>query len=279
MEHDRYANSLVIGEVHTRSSAAGLRALQHRGHRHENSPGIIRAANGGSILLDEIGELDLTVQPKLLRFLECGEIQPIGESRPVKVDVRVIGATNVDIDQLVSEGRFREDLYYRLNVIHLTVPPLRERREEIAPLVHYFLRKYCHEFQRPRLRLTDSALRCMLQFEWPGNVRQLSNEIRRIVALSDPGGIVTPDKLDPAISAADHIAAPENKPRVREDPYMTVVADQPLASAIRELERTMIVRALKAADGRMTAAARLLGVSRKGLFLKRRRLHIDEPAN
>ena len=149
----------------------------------DDALGVIRAATGGTLLLDEIGELELSVQPKLLRFLDRKEVHPLGEPKPVNVDVRVIAATNADIDQFVRDGRFREDLFYRLNVIRLHVPPLRERREEIPPLIHHFLRQFGTEVGRPHLKMTDSALKCLLLYEWPGNVRRLANEVRRAVAL------------------------------------------------------------------------------------------------
>ena len=199
----------------------------------EDAPGIIRSAAGGTLMLDEIGELDRGIQPKLLRFLDSGEVQPIGEPRAMPADVRVIAATNVDIDTLVREGRFREDLFYRLNVVRLRIPPLRERREEIPPLVRHFLRRYGREMNRGRLEVSPDALTCLLLYDWPGNVRQLANEIRRIVAMAEPDESITPHQLSPEIRVAADTA------RSSQD-----------------------------------AAAKLLGLSRKGLFLKRRRLGI-----
>ena len=126
------------------------------------------------------------MQPKLLRFLETHEIHPLGEPQPVNVDVRVIAATNANLEQLVAEGRFREDLFYRLNVVRLKLPPLRERRDEIPPLVDHYLRKYGDEQKKGRLTLSDETLEYLLLYSWPGNVRQLANEVRRMVALAEP---------------------------------------------------------------------------------------------
>ena len=242
----------------------------------EHAPGVIRAADGGSLLLDEIGELDLAVQPKLLRFLESGEVHPLGEARPVKVNVRVIAATNADLEQLVRAGRFREDLFYRLNIVRLRIPALRERREEIPPLVHHFLQRYGKEYERPRLRITDGALKCLLLYEWPGNVRQLANEVRRIVALADDDAVIGPEYLSQQVLAAGlSLAQSVATTADTEEPECRVRIDQPLSGAIEQLERVMIHQALEASEGKMNTAARLLGVSRKGLFLKRRRLGID----
>jgi transcriptional regulator with PAS, ATPase and Fis domain len=133
-----------------------------------DAPGMIRSANGGTLFLDEIGEMAIETQPKLLRFLESGEILPLGESKPILVDVRVVAATNANLDQLLSDGRFREDLYYRLNVIRIDIPPLRERREEIPALVDHFLEKFGRELQKPMLRIADETLEYLVLYRWPG---------------------------------------------------------------------------------------------------------------
>ena len=245
---------------------------------HENVPGLVRAADGGTLLLDEVGELDLQTQPKLLRLLENNEVQPLGASRPVTVDVRVIAATNADLAGLVQGGRFRQDLFFRLSAARLTIPPLRERRDDIPPLVHYFLRRHGAEHGRPHLRLADRTLKCLLRYEWPGNVRQLSNEIRRVAALADDGATIAPEHL----SAEVHQAAPSEpagSPAPTDAPPRQVTLDpgQTLAAATAAVERALIRRALEVTGGRVADAARLLGLSRKGLFLKRRRLGTDLP--
>ncbi len=164
-----------------------------------DQPGLVRSAAGGTLFLDEIGDLPLDVQPKLLRFLEQQEIMPVGETKPQKVDVRVLAATNADLEQRVAEGKFREDLYYRLSVIRIHVPPLRDRREEIPHLSTFFLREASERLGKPDIQLSSSTLDVFSQYWWPGNVRQLKNEIQRAVALSAPGGTVEPSHLSPEI--------------------------------------------------------------------------------
>src|SRR6185436_16797891 len=135
--------------------------------------GVIRSAAGGTLFLDEIAEVPLEMQPKLLRFLETHEIHPLGEPQPIKVDVRVIAATNASVERLLADGRFRDDLFYRLNVMRLSLPALRERREEIPPLVQHYVHKWADEQRKGRLTVSDETLEYLLLFSWPGNVRQL----------------------------------------------------------------------------------------------------------
>lgn len=132
-----------------------------------DSAGVIRAAEGGTLFLDEIGDLPLDLQPKLLRFLQEGEIQPLGEQRPMKVDVRIIAATNSELEKMVGQGRFREDLYYRLNVIRLHVPPLRERRSEIPNMVNYYMDHYAEKFGRRDIKITPQATDLLMVYDWP----------------------------------------------------------------------------------------------------------------
>ena len=166
-----------------------------------DQPGLIRTAAGGTLFLDEIGDLPLDIQPKLLRFLEQGEVMPVGETRPQGVDVRVLAATNADLEQRVVEGKFREDLYYRLSVIRIHVPPLRERREEVPHLSTFFLREACDQLSKPDVQLAPATLDLFARYWWPGNVRQLRNEIQRGVAMSAPGGAVEPDHLSADLTA------------------------------------------------------------------------------
>jgi transcriptional regulator with GAF, ATPase, and Fis domain len=144
-----------------------------------DQPGLIRSAVGGTLFLDEIGDIPSDVQPKLLRFLEQGEIMPVGDARPQRVDVRVLAATNADLEQRVAEGKFREDLYYRLSVIRIHVPPLRDRREEIPHLSTFFLRQASDRLGKPDIHLSSATLDVFSEYWWPGNVRQLKNEIQR----------------------------------------------------------------------------------------------------
>ena len=229
--------------------------------------GIIRAAAGGTLFLDEIAEIGPELQPKLLRFLETHEVHGLGEAQPVKVDVRVIAATNGDLETLVADGRFREDLFYRLNVVRLRLPPLRERREEIPPLIDHYLRRFADEQKKGRIALDDETIEFLVLYAWPGNVRQLVNEISRIVAFAEPDSTVTPALLSPEIQASRRTVRvlPGDEPEIR------VRLDQPLNDAVEAIERVMVLRALDRARGNYENAARLLGISRKGLFLKRRR--------
>jgi DNA-binding NtrC family response regulator len=230
--------------------------------------GVIRAAAGGTLFLDEIADVSLDVQPKLLRFLETREIHPLGEPHPIQVDVRIVAATNGTLEKLVADGRFREDLFYRLNAVHLRLPPLRERREEIPPLVHHYLRRHGDEQRKGRLTLSDDTLEYLLLFSWPGNVRQLANEVRRIVAMIEPDSTITPAMLSAEIQASRRtIPAPAT---AQEE--LRLPLDQPLPAAVQLLEQVMVRRALDRSHGRVEEASRILGISRKGLFLKRRRL-------
>lgn len=237
-----------------------------------DSSGVIRAAAGGTLFLDEIGEMSLESQPKLLRFLESGEILPLGETRPQHVDVRVVAATNANLDELVADGRFREDLYYRLNVIRLNIPPLRERREEIPALVEHFLERFGRELQKPLLRMADETLEYLVLYRWPGNVRQLGNEIRRLVAMAEPGAVIMPAHLSSDIAESRRTIPTHRSPRLFDEVVTRI--DQPLSAAVEHIERAAIQRALAMTDGHLDEAARILGLSRKGLYLKRQRLNL-----
>jgi len=228
-------------------------------------PGLIRAAKDGTLFLDEVGELGLDLQPKLLRFLESGEISPLGESGPLHIDVRIVAATNRNLEDLVQEGRFREDLYYRLNVVRLTIPPLRERRDEIPALVNHFVLRAAAEFKKGRIRVAEETMEYLLLHHWPGNVRELNNEIRRMVALADPDAVLEPAALSAAVRKAAKAAKSTNGD-------LSISLQDKLAPTIARIEREMIERALRTHHGRVEAAARALGISRKGLYLKRQRL-------
>ncbi|MDQ3743115.1 MAG: sigma 54-interacting transcriptional regulator, partial [Acidobacteriota bacterium] len=212
------------------------------------------------------------VQPKLLRFLQEGEIQPLGEQRPQKVDVRIIAATNTDLEGMVADGRFREDLYYRLNVIRLCVPPLRERRSEIPTIVNYYINHYSAKFGRRDIQITPQAVDLLMVFDWPGNVRQLTNEIQRIVARAEDGTLITPDHLSPELK---RISAPISLPAsvtpfggANTNTITLSGQHSTLADAMAELERRMIAEALRKHNGNISRAARELGLTRRGLYLK-----------
>ena len=250
------ADSQLFG--HKRGSFTGALADQ---------PGVLRTAVGGTLFLDEVGDLPIDVQPKLLRFLEQGEVLPVGETRPQRVDVRVVAATNADLEQRVADGKFREDLFYRLSVIRIHVPPLRERREEIPHLSTFFLREACERLGKAGVRLSAETLDIFDAFPWPGNVRQLRNEVQRAVALTSPNGIITPEVLSPALASPAAAHADPVAPRVR-------AARTTLAAAVSKLEREMIEHALQRCRGNVSQTARALGLTRRGLYLKMERLDI-----
>jgi hydrogenase-4 transcriptional activator len=231
-----------------------------------DNPGVIRAARNGTLFLDEIGELGFELQPKLLRFLESGEICPLGEATPFTVNVRIVAATNSNLEHSVKNGRFREDLFYRLNVVRLQIPPLRDRRDEVPALAHHFVAQAAAEYRKGHVRLAENTMEQLLVYPWPGNIRQLHNELRRMVALADIDDVLTPDALSSDVAGA---RPPHAEPR---DAELVVPRGATLPSTIARIEREMIRAALREHHGNMDASAKALGVSRKGLYLKRHRL-------
>jgi DNA-binding NtrC family response regulator len=214
--------------------------------------GVLEAANRGTVFLDEIGEIDSSFQVKLLRFLQEREVRPVGSARAKTVDVRVIVATNRDLQKLVEEGKFREDLWHRLNVVRLTIPPLRERRVDIPLLAHYFLNKYNARYSR-NVKMTESGLRELNNFTWPGNVRQLQHLIERLTILAPN------DRID-AESVQDAIAAMDPKEGGGE--------------TLAETEADQIRRVLAATGGNKSRAAQVLGIERKTLYRKLERIKL-----
>jgi len=249
------------------SQLFGYRRGAFTGAERDN-PGLIRSAKDGTLFLDEIGELGLDLQPKLLRFLESGEICPLGESTPITVKVRTIAATNSNLEQLVREGRFREDLFYRLNVIRLEIPPLRERRDEIPALVNHFVSQAAAEFEKGQVRIAGDAMEQLLLFDWPGNIRQLHNEVRRMMALAEPDAVLSLDELSGDIAAA---SPPGRRPESAGQEIAVGLRER-LMPALAKVEFAMIKAALRDHRGKVDAAAKALGISRKGLYLKRQRL-------
>jgi hydrogenase-4 transcriptional activator len=247
-----------------------------------DAPGVIRTAEGGTLFIDEVGDLPLDAQPKLLRFLQEGEIQPLGERQPIQVDVRIIAATNTDLEELVAQGRFREDLYYRLNVIRLRVPPLRERRSEIPTIVNYYVNHYSAKFGRHDIQITPQTVDLLMVADWPGNVRQLCNEIQRIVARAENSAVITPEHLSPEISRVSLPAIPVPTRTALGDtigPSVTVpLQNVTLAEALSEVESRMISEAVRKHNGNISRAARELGLTRRGLYLKLDRYKINASA-
>ncbi len=246
---------------------------------------MIRAADGGTLFLDEVGDLPLDVQPKLLRFLQEGEVQPIGERKPINVDVRVIAATNMPLEEKVADGSFREDLYYRLNVIRLRVPPLRERRSEIPPMVNYYLNHYSARFKKRDLTITPQTIDLLMVGSWEGNVRQLCNEVQRIVARAEDGEKITPDHLSPEIIRNAKAVGPQDiggnvKPITSYNiaTFNTGSHIGTLEDAVTELETQLIQEALKRHEWNISRAASELGVTQRGLYMKLARYCIERVA-
>ena len=251
-----------------------------------DSPGMIRSADGGTLFLDEIGDLPLDVQPKLLRFLQEGEIQPIGEKRPLKVDVRVIAATNMPLEDKVADGTFREDLFYRLNVIRLRVPPLRERRSEIPPIVNYYVNHYSARFGKHDITFTPQTVDLLMVCEWEGNVRQLCNEVQRIIARAVDNEVVTPDHLSPELKRSARPLTsfgegPSIRPIASYDSFFSAGqgdAGSTLEAAVGELETRMIKSSLARHNWNISRVAQELGLTRRGLYLKLTRYGIEKAA-
>ena len=240
-----------------------------------DSPGVIRSAAGGTLFLDEIGDLPLDLQPKMLRFLQEGEIQPLGEQRPIKVDVRIIAATNTDLERMVAEGRFREDLYYRLNVIRLQVPPLRDRRSEIPTIVNHYIDHYSEKFGRRDITITGQAMDLLMVCDWPGNVRQVCNEVQRIIARAEDGAVITPDHLSPELRHMSEHMFTSAGSVAHGSASTDTGAPVFMSDAVEALERKMIVETLRLHGGNVSRTARDLGITRRGLQLKLNRYRIS----
>jgi two-component system, NtrC family, response regulator AtoC len=238
---------------------------------NRSKEGLFQSANGGTILLDEIGELSMEMQAKLLRVLQEKEVRPVGSNQKVKVDVRVIAATNRDLEAAYKEGKFRKDLYFRLNVVTLHLPALRERKSDIAALVHYFLDKFA---PGRNITVSSAAMKAMLQYDWPGNIRELENCIERAMALGTHDSIELQD-LPPALRA-DQPLEPELQPST--DEALLTFAGKPPASAtdLEELERATIERVFEQVQGDKSRARKMLGISRATLYRKLKRYNIGQ---
>ena len=236
-----------------------------------NRQGRLEQAHKGTFFLDEVGTMSAGLQAKLLRVLQEREFERVGDGRPVRVDVRVIAATNSDLTGMVRDGAFREDLYYRLNVLPIHLPPLRERREDIPLLVHAFLQKLGRDLEPPRpdAAFSQEALRRMMAFDWPGNIRQLENVVERTLALTPGRTQLDVADLPPEVvgGAHRHLAA-------------AVLPDGglDLQRRLQEVERAIIRQALEQSGGNKHQAARMLNVKRTTLVEKVKRLRLDAPA-
>jgi Nif-specific regulatory protein len=224
--------------------------------------GQFQKADGGTLFLDEIGDLSLTAQAKILRVLQERVVERVGGRAPIPVDVRLLAATNKDLESEIKKGSFREDLYYRINVVHVHMPPLREIREEIPLLANHFLKEYCRETGRSAMEFAPDVLRRLIASPWPGNVRQLRNEVMRLAACARQTRIEDDDLLQDL---------PMARPQATEAPAAKLPS---LKKAVAELERQMIERALQETRENQQQAAKLLGLSRQGLINKMKRYAI-----
>ena len=217
--------------------------------------GRFELADNGTIFLDEIGDTPLSLQVKLLRVLQEQQIERVGSSESIKIDVRIIAATNQNLEKKIKEGTFREDLYYRLNIVSIKIPPLRERKEDILPMVEFFIKKYSEENKKPKLEISKEAVDQLFKYNFPGNVRELENIIERAVVLSR-ANIVTLNDL------------PMNIKGFVNEEKLGKQNLQNLPEQIEELEKRMIYDALKKSDGNQTKAGKLLGITERNLRYK-----------
>jgi DNA-binding NtrC family response regulator len=237
--------SLIESELFGHTKGAFTGASQAR-------QGFFRAADGGTLFLDEIGELPLHLQPKLLRAIESGQITPVGGDLPIQIDTRLVAATNRNLNQEVVDGRFREDLYYRINVVELMTPPLTDRRDDILPLARHF----ATEFAGGPVRLSPQAVQCLLAYGWPGNVRELRNAIQRSCLLCR-GDVILPEHLPPKVSALSSNDSATS------------------AGRLSQVERAAILATLEECRGNRTRAAIQLGISRRALIYKLRAIEAE----
>jgi len=240
--------------------------------------GKLEVAHGGTVFLDEIGDISMELQTKLLRFLQEREFDRVGGTKPISVDVRIIAATNRDLDSAVKNGGFREDLFYRLNVIRLVLPPLRQRRDDIPELAYYFLRKFSVDTKKSFSAIGNETMERLVAYAWPGNVRELANVIESAVVLGQ-GPELTMQDLPPKIVSAKGAATVEAQPSFQQAPAEAKVADpnvtaRSLPAAIERFERQLIEQALRDCGGTKQRAAQQLGLSRQGLIKKLKRYGI-----
>jgi DNA-binding NtrC family response regulator len=221
--------------------------------------GLIELANEGTLFLDEIGDMPLNLQAKILKFLEFGEFIPLGDTVKKQVDVRVIAATNKDLEALIKEGKFREDLYYRLNVIEIKIPPLRERKEDIPALTYFFIDKLSKEHGKKIKGITSEALTCLMQYNWPGNVRELKNVIERAIILA----------------TEEYITLNELPERIKGEKNLSQ-SFKPLKEALEEFEKNIILKTLKQCAYNKEKAAQLLGIDLATLYRKLKKYQLTE---
>ena len=254
-------NCAAIPETLIESTFFGHRKGSFTG-AYRDQTGKFEEANGGTLFLDEIGELPLTAQAKLLNVLQEGEIEKIGFQRPQKVDVRVIAATNKDLQQMIREGKFREDLFHRLNIIHIHLPPLRERKEDIPLLTDFFLKQLSETYNKAIQGIAPAALQLMMQHDWPGNIRMLRHVLEKAVIFSN----------SPTISAEEIALALE----ISSDAEKPTPLNTNLATYLENMERQFIYYTMIITGGNKARAAKLLGIDRATLWRKLKRFGLAE---
>jgi Nif-specific regulatory protein len=226
--------------------------------------GLFEMADGGTVLLDEIGEMPPSMQVKFLRVLQEGQFRPVGASYYIKVNVRIIACTNRDLEEEMAKGNFREDLFYRVNVFPITIPPLRERREDIPLLAVHFLKEFAKKFKRPVPRLTSTILELLSHYNWPGNVRELQNEMERALTLASGKKEISEEYLSSKIfDSRDNTATVINK-------------NGTLQEVTERIEKQMVLEALEKTAGNRSRASILLGITRQGLLNKIKRYNIEK---
>ncbi|MCE4562941.1 sigma-54-dependent Fis family transcriptional regulator [Maribellus sp. CM-23] len=257
--HSKRAGEIMV-DVDMGAIAETLFESELFGHKkgaftdaREDRTGKIENASGGTLFLDEIGNLPVHLQPKLLAALQNREVTPIGSNKTVPVDIRLICATNRNLDEMVADGAFREDLLYRINTIHIEIPPLRERREDIVAIAAYFLKIYCNKYRKPEMHISEAGLQKLANYQWPGNVRELQHTIEKTVILSDKKEL-TPD---------DFFFKPVM-------PGMGDIFD----GTIEEMEQKMIVKMLQKTGSNLSAAAEQLGITRQTLYNKMKKYNL-----
>ena len=228
----------------------------------DEKKGLFEIADGGTLFLDELGELPLTLQAKLLRALQEGEIRPVGATQSKQVNVRIVAATNKNLEAEVKAGRFREDLYYRLKVFPIRVPPLRERKSDIAPLAVFFLDRYTREMGKSVPGFAQETLEILSAYEFPGNVRELENEVQRLVIQADEGAFLTPELLSPRVRQIETVLLSAG------------AAKGSLKEMVDQVERHILIEALREHGNNKTAAAKTLGITREGLHKKLKQLGV-----
>ncbi|KIZ40222.1 Fis family transcriptional regulator [Rhodopseudomonas palustris] len=254
-------NVAAIPENLLEAECFGVAPGAYTGASQHPRPGKFQLANGGTLFLDEIGDMPVSLQVKLLRVLQEREVEPLGSNQVVKVDVRIIAATSRALPEMIKEGKFRSDLFYRLNVLPIHLPPLRHRKEDLEILASLFSERTSATFDQPMRTIAPSALEVLHAYNWPGNVRELANVIEQVYARTDGEQITAEDFAEILPQTALHVALPSQK--------------RPLAEAVDEYERSLILAALTEAKGNKLEAARKLGLARTNLYAKMSRHNIS----